>query len=133
MVRWLRWLLVIPGAIGAWYAALVAGITVHSALEALCPPEQIISGMCTAPWFRYAERVAFSAGAGFAAALILVTTTLIAPSHRTNVAVITLAAGLLIALVMGILASAYAEFVTAVVIGGLTTAWLLRCNWVQAS
>ena len=71
-MRWVRWLLVIPGAWLAWSVALVSGLAVHSALEALCPAEQVISGMCTATWFRYAERVTFCLGAGMAAALILI-------------------------------------------------------------
>jgi hypothetical protein len=55
-MRWVRWLLLIPGAWLAWSVALVSGIAVHSALESLCPPERVISGMCTATWFRYAEK-----------------------------------------------------------------------------
>jgi hypothetical protein len=133
MKRWLRWLLLIPCAWAAWHVALATGIAVHSTLEALCAPEQMISGMCTAPWFQYAERVVFCASAGLAAALILITSTLIAPSHRARVAAITLAAGSLVALVMGILAMAYAELITAIVVGALTTTWLLKCRWVQAS
>jgi hypothetical protein len=132
MKGWLRWLLVIPGAWAAWYVALLTGIAVHSALEMLCPPEDIVSGMCTAQWFRYAERVAFCAGAGLAAALVLLTSTLIAPTHRARVAAIILAVGCVAALAMGILANAYAELVSAVAVGALTTAWLLRCRWVQA-
>lgn len=131
MMRGLRWLLVIPGAWLAWYAALVSGIVAHTALEALCPPEQVISGMCTARWFHYAERAVFCAGAGLAAALILLATTLLAPSHRSAVAAVTLAMGSVTALVMGILASAYAELITALVVGGLTTVWLMRRDWIR--
>jgi hypothetical protein len=132
-VRWVRWLLLVPGAWLAWSVALVSGMAVHSALESLCPPEQVISGMCTATWFRYAERITICAGVGLAAALILLTSTLIAPSHRAIVIVATLCVGSAAALVMGVLASAYAELATALVVGGLTTVWLLRRDWVRSA
>lgn len=133
MMRWLRWLLVVPGAWAAWYVALFAGITVHGALESLCPPEQVVSGMCTAWWFHYAERAVICAAAGLAAALILLTCALIAPSHRSRVVALTLAAGSLVALAMAVLAAAYAEFITAVAVGGLVTVWLLKSAWIRAS
>ena len=132
-MRWVRWLLLVPSAWLAWSVALVSGVAVHSALESLCPPEQVISGMCTATWFRYAERITICAGAGLAAALILLTSTFVAPSHRAIVIVATLCIGSAAALVMGVLAAAYSELATALVVGGLTTVWLLRRNWVRSS
>jgi hypothetical protein len=54
MVRWftwLRWLLVLPAAWVAWYAAVLIGFGLYTVAEALCPPDQVISGMCVAPWF----------------------------------------------------------------------------------
>jgi hypothetical protein len=42
IMRWVRWLLLVPGAWLAWSVALVSGMAVHS-VESLCPPEQVIS------------------------------------------------------------------------------------------
>lgn len=86
-VRWIRWLLLVPGAWLAWSVA----------------------------------------------ALILLTSTFIAPSHRAIVIVATLCVGSAAALVMGVPAAAYAELATALVVGGLTTVWLLRRDWVRSS
>ena len=123
---WLRWLLVLPGAWAGWAIAVLTGVGAHSALAALCPPEQLVSGMCVAPWFRYSERIVVCAGAGLAAALILLFCTLIAPSHRPRVVLVTLAAGAAVAIAMGVLAGAYAELMMALAIGILVSLWLLR-------
>jgi hypothetical protein len=32
----------------AWYAAVLIGFGLYSVAEALCPPNQVISGMCVA-------------------------------------------------------------------------------------
>jgi len=80
-MRWVRWLLLIPGVWLAWSVALVSGLAVHSALATLCPPEQVALTLCL---------------------------------------------GSVAASVMGLLTHAYAELVTALAAGGLTTAWLLR-------
>ena len=132
MTRRLRWLLVIPGAWAAWSLALVTGIAVHSGLERLCPREQMISGVCTAAWFGYAERVVICSGAGLAATLILVTCACIAPSHRPQVVAMTFVVGSLAALIMGALAHAYAELFTALAVGSLVAVWLLKSPWVRS-
>jgi hypothetical protein len=133
MMRWLRWLLMIPSAWASWYVALVIGVHTHSALEALlCPREQIVSGMCAAAWFEYVSRGVMCAGAGLAAALILVTCALIAPSHRSQVVAVTLVAGVVAALVMGVLATAYPECITALVVGGVVAMWLRKSAWVRS-
>ena len=132
-MRWVRWLLLIPGAWLAWSVALVCRIAVHSALESLCPPEQVISGMCTATWFRYAERITIWAGAGLAAALDLHADSDRGRDDHAIVIVPTLCTGSIAALVMGVLSAAYAELASALAVGGLTTAWLLRRDWVRSS
>ncbi len=48
MRRWLRWVLVIPGAWLAWYVALLAGLAVHAALAV---------GGSTAAWLLRCDRV----------------------------------------------------------------------------
>jgi len=129
---WLRWLLILPGAWAAWYLALVVGLAAHAALEAFCPRSQMISGACMAPWFASVSRVVICAGAGLAAALLLVTCAVIAPGHRAQVVMITLVAGVLTALTMGIVVEAYPECITAVVVGGLVATWLRKSAWVRA-
>ena len=88
-LRWLRWLLVLPVAWLSWIVAAMVALTLYTIAETLCPREQMISGLCTAPWFDHAERAILSFGAGLAAALITVSCTLLAPSHRRVVVVVT--------------------------------------------
>jgi len=132
-INWLRWFLLVPGAWFAWHVAVLIGFAVHSALETLCPAEQMVSDMCVAPWFHYAARASICLGAGLAATLILLTTTLLAPSRRSAVVVVTLAAGSAAALAMGVLAKAYLELATTLMVGGLTAICLLKCDWVRSS
>ena len=127
MVRWLtwlRWLLVVPAAWVAWYAAVLIGFGLHSLAEALCPPDQVISGMCVAPWFGAVDRAIFCTGAGLAAAFIIVSCTVVAPSHCRVVTFVTLGTGSVVALVLALATDALPEFVAAVVAGLLATWWL---------
>jgi hypothetical protein len=129
-LRWLRWLLVLPVAWLSWIVAAMVALTLYTIAETLCPREQMISGLCTAPWFDHAERAILSLGAGLAAALITVSCTLLAPSHRRVVVVVTLLAGSAIALSMGLKSGHYLALVTAVVAGLAAAWWLRRSGWL---
>lgn len=134
MVRWLtwlRWLLVLPAAWVAWYAAVLIGFGLYSVAEALCPPEQVISGMCVAPWFGYVDRAIFCTGAGLAAAFIIFSCAIVAPSHRRVVTLVTLGAGSVVALVLALATHALPEFIAAVVSGLLTTWWVRGRTWLH--
>ena len=124
--HWVRWLLVVPAAWVAWALAVSIAFALYNLLERLCPPEYIVSGTCTAPWFRAAEPAIFCMGAGLAAAAIVVSCTLVAPSHRHVVSVVTFLTGVVVALMMAIAADGFAEFVTAVLVGLAVTWWLRR-------
>jgi hypothetical protein len=125
MARWLRWLLVPPVAWLSWMVAATVALTLYTIAETLCPREQMISGLCIASWFDHVVRAILCLGAGLAAALITVSCTLVAPSRRRAVMVVTLLAGLAIALSMGLMSGLYLALVTAVV-AGLAAAWWLR-------
>ena len=42
----LRWVLILPSAVVAWFAALLVGMLALSLAEHLCPPENVVSGTC---------------------------------------------------------------------------------------
>jgi hypothetical protein len=116
----IRWLLVVPSAIVAWYFALLVGMFVFGVAVAPCwdsdaPRPQF----CDAAWFplELVERGVFFFGVGLAAALVVVVSALVAPSRRTAVAYTALAVGTIAAGVMGYLAEALAEAAVAVVCG----------------
>jgi hypothetical protein len=126
MARLVRWLLVLPASVAAWYLALVVGIGLHLALDSLCPPEQTVSGLCIAPWHAPASQTLMAFGAGLAALLVMLTCTFLAPTHRRQVAIATFIVGALVASIMGLSASALGPMVAAILVGAVTLTVILR-------
>jgi hypothetical protein len=122
----IRWILLLPAAVAAWYVALLLGIALHIGLDAICPPDQMVSGSCVAPWHWAASQVVVCIGAALAAVLIVVTCTFVAPSHKRIVAVITFTGGTLVAIVMVLDTDAYAAFASAIVAGLATLLLVLQ-------
>lgn len=90
-----RWLLVVPIAIVGWYIGLFTWAGIYQLNEWLCPNEYKVSGMCYAPWTGYVHNFAIASGSIVAAALVVLLPTLIAPSHRYNVARVSYILGLI--------------------------------------
>jgi hypothetical protein len=126
MLRIVRWLLILPAAIAAWYLALIIGLVLHSGLDALCPPDQVISGICEAPWYVYAEDALIAFGAALAAVLVMVACTLLAPSHRRQTAIAAFVLGAMAAIMMGASTEAYGAMAAAIGAGALLLVILLR-------
>jgi hypothetical protein len=122
----IRWLLIVPASVAAWYLALVVGIMLLAAVSGLCPPDQLVSGACTAPWYQTASLAVLCFGAGLAATLILIVSTLLAPTHKRQAAVATYIIGAAVACMMGIAATEYAAMASAIVVGAAILALLLR-------
>jgi hypothetical protein len=122
----LRWLSILPASFAAWYLALAAGIALHGTLLRFCPPDQLVSGWCAAPWYRFASQAVVCIGAGLAAALILVTSTWLAPAHKRLVAIAAYLVGAAVACTMGFAATAYAAMACALLVGAGTLALILR-------
>ena len=127
-MRALRWILLPIVCIAAWLAALFAGILAHSIAESFCPAEQMISGMCVAPWFETLHTWLIRFFSAFAAALVISSAYFIAPAARPLVAWIAFGAGAAYALWLAVVASAWGEFVAAGA-GGLATVLLLTRRW----
>jgi hypothetical protein len=125
-IRWLRWVMLIPAVYASWSVALFTGYTILSYVESRCPPELMVSGHCTARWFEFASTAASSTGAAIAAVLIVLSCTLVAPSHRYRVAGTTFVIGATVAVAMGVLAMAWAEMLSAIAAGGIATLWIRR-------
>ncbi len=125
MSQLIRWALILPGAFVAWYIALFLGVGVHAGIEALCPADQMVSGECSAPWFLAAEKAAVALGAALAAVLVMITCTLLAPSHRRQVAITTFVVGAIVATYMGLYLFTSAT-VAAIAAGAVALFILLR-------
>jgi len=121
VVRWMPLPLV---CIAAWIAALFAGIVAHSVAELFCPADQIVSGMCVAPWFETLEAWLVRFFSAFAAALISVSCYFTAPAARTVVARVVFPAGDVYALWIAVVSWAWAEFIAAG-LGGIAAVLLL--------
>jgi hypothetical protein len=125
MIRVLRWISVVPACIAAWYVALFTGIIVHSRVFSLCPPELVAYGVfCDAKWFPAAERAVMCFGAALAAVLVVLTATVVAPSHRILISRVALGVGTIVAVVMAVRLGQYAELLSAVCAGALATLFI---------
>jgi hypothetical protein len=85
-MRVVRWILLPIVCIAAWIAALFTGIVAHSAAELFCPADQMVSGMCVAPWFETLDAWLIRFFSAFAASLIIVSYYFTAPAARVLVA-----------------------------------------------
>jgi MFS family permease len=121
----LRWILILPAAIATWYATLFTGIALYQGVEALCPPDQVESGHCFAPWFLTASNALIVFGAALAAVLVMFVSASLAPAHKRQVAIATFALGTLVAISMG-WKLAVAPMLGAIVAGAIVLVILLR-------
>ena len=126
-MRIVRWILLPIVCVAAWIAALFAGIVAHSAAEFFCPADQMVSGMCVAPWFETLDAWLIRFFSAFAAALIVVSCYFTAPAPRTVMTWVVFGAGAVYALWIAIISWAWSEFVAAGV-GGLGAVLLLTCG-----
>ena len=89
----IRWLLVPVSAFAVWIAALLLGVGGINALDSLCPPDLLVSGLCTAWWYQPATTGLEMMCAGMAAAGVVSVPAQVAPAHRIQVATIFFIAG----------------------------------------
>jgi hypothetical protein len=132
MINALRWVGVVPAAVFGWYLALVIGLVLHSVLGSLCPPQEIISGMCTAFWYPLASRSLFCAGAALSAFFVVLFASLVSPSHSRQVAWVVYSVGAGVAVSMTISISRYdlhlSELISAFVAGLLAVLAVYRLS-----
>ena len=129
-----RWLLTAPLALLGHVAAVVSAIALTSLLKRLCPPEQIISGVCTASWYLAAELAAFSVSTAIGAFLFIALPVLVAPSHRSRVAMVALVAG--VAYSLWFLAQVGKGLIVpacCAIASGAVTAWLVSSRSKQST
>jgi hypothetical protein len=122
-VHTLRWLFVVPSAFVGWYVGLIVALLIHSANEALCPTEYIVSGMCNAPWSAFVQGSAIIFGAIFSGALVVLLPTLFAPNHQKRVAWIAYGLGLLSSIYFLVFIPGIWHAVLSSIIGGSIVLW----------
>jgi hypothetical protein len=120
----LRWILLPVACAASWAAALLLGALAHSFATSLCPPDQMVSGMCVAPWFRSVETGLTCFFSAFAAALIVASAFFIAPAVQQLAGWTVFIVGAVYALWIAFATGAWPEF-TAAGIAGLAALLLL--------
>jgi hypothetical protein len=129
MTTTLRWLAIPAAIVAAWALAILLGIGLFEVAIRFCPSDDMVSGMCVAPWYRYVEGGIVVGCAGVAAALILAVSVLLAPSHRVAVAAVVLGGGVAVAFYMAYMTGAWDSFGGAVLAGGI--AWFAMQRWAH--
>lgn len=94
----LRWLLVVPAACLGFLLSVVCGLGLVSLASRFCPPELVISGLCTAPWYPFVTKLAICLSAALGASVTVALPFLLAPTHRLPVAITAFAGGSFFAL-----------------------------------
>lgn len=116
----IRWVLVIPAAFAGWYVALFMGIFLYPVADLFCPPELLISGVCTATWYKPVIDGLVVFGASLSAVLAIFFSFMIAPSKKVLVAKAILLGGVGMALYAAIITSAWFAFIGAITCGLIT-------------
>ena len=123
----IRWICVIPASYLGYYIALIGGLAALTFGESFCPPEAVISGMCTANYMRLVETFLFLVFPGIAAILVVLLPTLTAPTKKTAVAVIFYVLGASVAIYMGTSLREWKTLTFALVCGAATV-WFVFQN-----
>ena len=97
----LRWIAVVPAAIGAWFAVLFTGAFVRDWAEAaLCPPDEFRFGICYDSGWYATEKMLVAFFAGVSAVAVVLAAAGVAPSHRRVIAWTAFVVGTSIAIAM---------------------------------
>lgn len=88
-----RWFLVPVTAFAVWFGTLLIGITGSTLLDSLCPPDLMVSGLCTAAWHRPAMAALEMMCACIAAVGFIVLPAKMAPAYRPFVGVVCFVVG----------------------------------------
>jgi hypothetical protein len=117
-----RWALVPVTAFAVWFGTLLIGIGGSSLLDSLCPPDLMVSGICTAPWHQPAMTGLEMMCAAIAAVGFIALPAAVAPAYHVPVAVGCFVVGGLLTIQLAIAGALWAPSAVAA-IAGVTTLW----------
>ncbi|TCI02412.1 hypothetical protein EZV61_13725 [Corallincola luteus] len=120
MIRVFRWILVIPAAVLGYMASMFIGMSTLFAFEKFCPPDLVISEMCTAGYMHYVEAICLLLFSSLAAVLVVLLPSLIAPANKQMVAGAAYIVGAVTALYIGLELGAYLVLLSVLASGALT-------------
>lgn len=117
-----RWLLVPVTAFGVWGGTLLLGIAASSLLDSFCPPDLMVSGICTASWHRPAMAALEMMCAAIAAVGFIALPAAVAPAYRVRVGVVCFVVGGVLTIELAIAGALWAPAAVAA-IAGIMTLW----------
>ena len=133
-MRVLRWALLLPAAIGVWYAVFFVGLFGHFFIERhFCPPEDLVSGFCTNESIQQVLDVLMHLSVAASAIAVVLVATAMAPSYKEFTVWATLAAGIVVSGIIGFSAHAWLLFLAAVLGGVLGATVIVIFLRVQAA
>lgn len=118
----IRWILLVPIAILAWYVAFFFGIVALDIRDSLCPSEYMVSGMCKGPFGRITMKLLMVLFSGISAIFVVASSALVAPTHKGIVAItaFVVGSGAAAIFLFGSKFEFWQEFISAVLFGGAT-------------
>jgi hypothetical protein len=125
----IRWLLLVPCAVAAWYFAVVVSVVLREIVVGRClGSDAPLPEYCQASWFplKFLDYALLFLGVGLSAVVVVVVAAVVAPSHKSHVAWVALGAGAILATVMGYSTGAVAEAAVAIASGVLAAVVMPR-------
>lgn len=121
-MRVLRWLLLVPASVAAWYAVFVGALATHFYVgRHFCPPGELISGSCQNETLALVLEILTHFSVALSAIAVEVTAAIVAPAHKEATVWAAFAAGTLAATWMGVAAQAW-SLLLAALLGGVVSA-----------
>jgi hypothetical protein len=125
----IRWLLLIPSAVAAWYVAVFVSILFREIIVGRClGSDSPHPEYCQASWFplEFLSDALLFFGVGLSAVTTVVFAAVVATSHNAPVAWVTLGAGAVLATLMGYGTGFVAEAAVAIASGALVAVAISR-------
>jgi hypothetical protein len=125
----IRWILVVPSAVVAWYIAFVVALVLGAPVPCM-DSDGPQSRLCDAAWFpaEAVERGVVFFGVGLSATLVVVVSAAVAPSNRSAVAWLAAGAGTVVASIFGYRVEAFAEAAVAIASGLIVATLVSRAT-----
>jgi len=119
MPNLLRWVLVPISGVLVFYLVLFLGILCLDLVGDFCPPEEVVSGLCTAWWYDAAYHALVLGGSFIVVAGVVIVPGRVAPAHKLRVAAIAYLLGATFALHSAADAGLWAECLASAIGGTL--------------
>jgi hypothetical protein len=123
-LKFFRWLLVLPSAVASWYLCLMLGLLFVTSLDYFCAKELMVSGHCIASWHQPVEDISIIVFVSISAFIVVLTSTLVAPTRKRLVSKTAFTLGLLAASYFAYNTSEWGAFIGTSIVGLLAVLYI---------